>query len=328
MAFTWPARIQYKTKETVSQILWTLKLDGDIEDRQCAVRVLMDRMAAHGVTIESEHALRVLVAEMEGGRLGDLVLRKINGRRTQGLYLLAEQLPENWLPDAPGIIYAPDDDEPPVADDAHLEPDDEPEPAQPPDVPEPPSEPLPPPPTEPIPAPPAATDNDLIEAALEAELAELVELRTPLQPVARPSVRSRIAQSRDLNDKGEVLNAILGLVGDLAVLVAGEPSKAESDDKTLDRLADAVERAERFRKRAVAAEETAQAKDRELVGTRRQVVERDATIATLERNLTAVMSGERVADDRAIRTAQQFIAARPHHRRGESESELVYTTGG
>lgn len=347
MAFTWPPRTQYKTKERISQILWTLKQEGDIEDKGCAIRVLMDRMRAHGVPIDKsdEPAIRLTIVEISGGKFGDLILRDVKGRRTQGLYLLLENmedLPTNYLPDV-----VDDDDE---AYQAALPLEPAPTPASEPApviVPEPePAVIVPDPvvPAEPDPAPvlakaaarprlvavPAAPESDdefdLIIAGLEAELEDL--RATPLpEPVPVATVLERV-DAADLTDKAGVMNAILHLVGDLAVMVAGEPTAIENDIDLKDRLAETIEQAQRYRRRATEAGETALARAKENDALKRQIAERDRRIARMEANLEAMQNGERVENTAAARQGLKFVSERPHHRRGASEdSSLVYSVG-
>lgn len=350
MAFEWPRRTQYKTKERISQILWTLKLDGDIEDKGCAIRVLMDRMRAHGVTINKadEHALRLTIVEISGGKYGDLIMRDVNGRRTQALCLVLDgDLPENYLPDSD---LDEDEDEATFQTSLPLDVVAEPEP-------EPVPEPAPTPEPEPAPAPepeaiepapvlaraatrprlvavptmaPAAVDPDdefdLIIAGLEAELEELRSAPVP-EPVPLPTVLERVGAA-ELTDKAGVMNAILHLVGDLAVMVAGEPTVAQEDITLKDRLGDALEQVQRYRRRATDAGETAMARLKEVEGLKRQLGERDRQIARMEANIAALQHGERVENTGAARKGLQFVAAKPHHRRGASEdSTLVYSVG-
>lgn len=351
MAFTWPPRTQYKVKELISQVLWVLKEEGDIEvaGSQCAVRILKDRLAAHGVEVAHDHGFRQMLAAMEGGRYGDLIVRKINGKRTHGIALYAQELPPNYLPDVEMELDM-DVDEPafetfgrqtlfsvaesePEPQAAAPEPELEPEPVvEPAPLPAVAVRPVMPAPT-PVPAraPAALTASvadvdrefDLIAAGLEADLEEL---RRPLATIVRPTTMERVGANRNLDDKAGVINAILSLVGDLAVMVAGEPTAQEGDVKTKERLADALESANRFRQRALDASETAAAKEAEIRGLRRQVSERDGKIARLEANVEALMTGEKAADDRLVNAAKRFISEKPNDRRGESK--LVYSTGG
>lgn len=333
MSFTWPPRTQVHIKERISQVLWTLKLEGNIEDRGCAVRVLMDRIRAHGVDIDQEPAFRSMIKEMAGGKYGDLILRDVNGRRTQGLYLLVEKetdLPPNYLPDAE------DEFEETFSRQATL----------PLETPLPPATPVlavqatvpvpafAPAPAVQAPAPrrlaavpgPEGDEFDLIIAGLEVELAEL---REPLpEPVPAATVLETVGESRDLTDKNGVLNAILHLVGELAVMVAGEPTTREADQALKQRLAEALETAERLRRRAIDTEETAVARAKEIAGLRRQVQDKERQIARMDANIEALQSGERVPNEGMVRAAQKFVSDRPHHRRGaEGDTSLVYSVG-
>lgn len=350
MAFTWPPRTQYKTKERISQILWTLKLEGDIEDKGCAIRVLMDRMRAHGVPIEKseEPAVRLTVADISGGKYGDLIMRDVNGRRTQGLYLLLENmedLPTNYLPD----VEDDDDEDTYQAVQASLPLEPEPEPlpelelvivAEP--APAVIAEPVAPEEPEPAPARapaaarhhlvsvPAAAENDdefdLIIAGLEAELEELRATPVPA-PVPVPTALERVGAA-ELTDKAEVMGAILNLVSDLAVMVAGEPTVAETDVELKDRLAETIEQAQRYRRRAQDAGETALARAKENEALKRQLGEKDRQIARMEANIEALQTGERVENTSVARQGLKFVSERPHHRRGANEnSSLVYSVG-
>lgn len=346
MAFEWPPRTTYPVKEKISQVLWVLKIEGDIEDKGCAVRVLMDRLKAHGVEISTEHGFRVMLSEMEGGRYGDLIVRRINGRRTQAISLYTTELPPNYLPDvdlefeldvdgdaADATLPSPENtgetftrqslfaSEPPVSKSAPVVAGPAPVPATVQVVPV--SAPVPLPAA--VTAPVATVDSQFDRIAAELE-SELEELRRPMPTYVRPTVRERVGQDRNLDDKAGVINAILELVGNLAVMVAGEPTTQEADVAIKDRLADAIERAERYRRRAVDVEETAVARKAEADGLRRQVADRDAMIARMEANIAALQNGERVPDEGMVRTAQKFISEKPHDRRGESK--LVYSTGG
>lgn len=350
MSYPWPPRTQIHTKEMISSILWILKLEGDIDGPGDAVRILIERLAAHGVEIHAPQGFRLLLREMEGGRYGDLIVRKINGRRTKAIRLYADELPENYLPDAGDAGDAVND-----ANDANEDADGtlwgvpfagavtaEPEPSPEPELVAEPSpehelEPAlvePPVPEPPVQAPrphltlaaapvrAAEDDFDIIAAGLEAELDEL---RRTIPPVERVPVMERVAQGRQMDDKADVLSAILSLVGDLAIMVAGEPTKAVEDTAVLDRLADAVERAERFRRRALEAEETAKARAREAQSLAQQVSVKEAMIARLDANLTAALNGERI-NDAPVKAVQRFISERPHERRA-GESNLVYSVG-
>jgi hypothetical protein len=364
MAFTWPARTTYNVKEKVSQVLWVLKQEGDIEDKRCAVRVLQERLKAHGVEITAEHGFRLMLVEMEGGRYGDLILRKINGRRTQGLYLITDEMPPNYLPDAEldlddddvpanagetftrqALFAVPAVEAPASAETKAPEPTPVPAVASRPVPPAPVSAPAPvsvpvrvapaavavaPVPVVPaaVSAPAAAVDRQFDRIAAELE-SELDDLRKPMASYPRVTIRERVGQDRNLNDKAGVLSAILELVGDLAVMVAGDPTKEDADTEVLDRLADAIERAERFRKRALNVEETAVARKAEADGLRRQLADKEAQIARMEANIEAMQNGERVPNEGMVRAGQKFLTERPHHRRGANEdSTLVYSTGG
>lgn len=358
MAFEWPPRTTYSVKEKISQVLWVLKEEGDIEGPGCATRILMQRLEAHGVKITAEEGFRLMLREMEGGRYGDLIVRKINGRRTEAISLFTDEMPPNYLPDvelelddddvdapagdagetftrqslfasapaetptaSPTTVKAPPETLPAVA----VQPASAVTPAP---VPVAPVASVRPPVPAAVSAPAATVDRefDLIAAGLESELDEL---RKPMASYPRLTVAERVGQGRNLNDKAGVLSAILELVGDLAVMVAGEPTKPDADTEVLDRLADAIERAERFRKRALTVEETAVARKAEADGLRRQLAAKDEMIARMEANIDALQNGERVPNEGLVRTAQKFITERPVHRRGASEnSKLVYTAGG
>lgn len=350
MPFEYPPRTTFHVKEKISQVLWVLKLEGDIEDRQCAVRVLMKRLAAHGVKITAEQGFRLMLTQMSGGKYGDLILRDVNGRRTQAIVLVTEDMPPNYLPDA-DVELLDDDDEltaesagdtftrqslfEPVAPVLTVAPAPVP-------VVERPAEIKPAAAAKPLvavaPVRPlvnaAATASaarvderfDLIAAELEQDLEEL---RRPMAAISRLTVRERVGRTRNLDDKAGVVNAILELVGDLAVMVAGEPTAHESDVALKERLADAVEQTGRFRQRALDAAEAAAAKEAEIKGLRRQLGDKEAMVARLEANVEALQNGERVADDRMVNAANRFLSARPHHRHGaDKDSALVYSVGG
>lgn len=294
MAFSWPPKTGWKTKESISQILWVLKEEGPIEDDH-ATSVLVDRLAAHGVDTAPNHiqAFRLLLKQMEDGRYGGLIERKIKGKRTLGIYLRAVELPENYLPDRPR------DDEDVV--ELELFETETPDPAPPVEAAEP----------EPAPSNPdtGSGEYDLIAAGLAAELAEL---RTA---TAAAPTQTRVTE-RDLTDKDEIVRVVIELVGKLGSLISSEQTETMPAE-TLTRLSEAIERAERFRRRSLEAEETAEARRNETLALRRQIADRDSKIARLEANIEALLRGEQV-NGQNLGRVERFIAERPHDRRGEA----------
>lgn len=93
--FEWPPKMQRVIKTRVAQVLWTLHLDGDIEDDNAA-DVLRKRLRDRGVNLVVKQVTEIL-RELEGGRFGRLVARQKNRTITQKIWLLVgpESLPEN-----------------------------------------------------------------------------------------------------------------------------------------------------------------------------------------------------------------------------------------
>lgn len=86
--FTYPPKMFNGTKRLVDQILWTIHLDGPFDDETGrASALLLEALDRRGITVAGPN-LNALMQRLEkDGDVGDLVERKIAGKRTKHISL-------------------------------------------------------------------------------------------------------------------------------------------------------------------------------------------------------------------------------------------------
>lgn len=279
MEFQWPPKTQQHTKVIVSAVLWALKEDGDIVDSPNAAGELWPRVERRGLPYPATSSLRSsLLSEMAGGRFGDMIERVYSdsGKTTRTLRLLITDLPPKPWSD---------------------------EPAEPTER------------TDPL---------DLVRAVQERLDAELPEprgvdaVKVALAGPAPEPTPEPVEAISDWSDLPIPDLAMMGLRIMSEVLVkatvAADVAQVESNDLMAQRLAAALEEAQRANERARKVQaQLAEATETIVARTAEARAVRKAK-QQVEANLAALLRGERPSNDSGYRALDRTMREVPRTR--------------